>query len=202
MRKTLFGALVAALMCVSVSASADPLFGGDHPLRLGFGMDVGVPSGASLGLVVHPKMDWVSVQPSLTYNGLAFGGRLAVKLDPLALINTHRYADGHFWTERASLPIGLFADVQGGFFGQGSIPGGSNLPSLGYDYLNLYGGLRLGKANGFHWNFEGGPTYLHATAGNFQSVVGNSASGLTIANPTIDGWVCCTFVTGFEVVWP
>lgn len=190
MRKTLFGALAIALLCVSASASADPLFGGNHPLRLGFGGDVGVPSGASLGLVVHPKQDWLSVSPSLTYNGLAFGGRLALKLDPMALIN------------HGNLPIGLFADVQGGFFGQGTIPGHSDLPSLGYDYLNLYGGLRLGKPNGFHWNFEVGPSYLHATTGNFQSVVGNSGNGLTIGNPTVDGWLIPTFVTGFEVVWP
>lgn len=190
MRKALFIGTVLSLICVSAVASADPVFGGDHPLRLGFGMDVGVPSGASLGLVVHPKVDWVSVQPSLTYNGLAFGGRLALKLDPMALIN------------HANLPIGLFVEAQGGFFGQGTIPGHSDLPSLGYDYLNLYGGLRLGKPNGFHWNFEVGPTYLHATTGNFQSVVGSNGSGLTIGNPTVDGWVVPTFVTGFEVVWP
>ncbi len=191
MRKTAFGAIAVALMCVSASASADPLFGGDHPLRLGFGMDVGVPSGASLGLVVHPKQDWISVQPSLTYNGLAFGGRLALKLDPMALIN------------KGNLPIGLFADAQGGFAGTGTIPGHSDLPGIGYDYLNLYGGLRLGKPNGFHWNFEVGPTYLHATTDNFQAVLKNTnTSGLTVGNPTVNGWVIPTFVTGFEVVWP
>ena len=191
MRKALFTGLAIALVCVTATASADPLFGGDHPLRLGFGMDVGVPSGASLGLVVHPKQDWISVQPSLTYNGLAFGGRLALKLDPMALIN------------KGNLPIGLFADAQGGFAGEGTIPGHSDLPGIGYDYLNLYGGLRLGKPNGFHWNFEVGPTYMHASTNNFQSLLKSSGtSGLTVGNPTVNGWLIPTFVTGFEVVWP
>lgn len=188
MRKAVFGAFAVALLCASATASADPLFGGNHPLRLGFGADVGVPSGASLGLVVHPKLDWVSVSPSLTYNGLAFGGRLALKLDPMALATR--------------LPIGLFADVQGGFAGQGNIPGHSDLPSVGYDYLNLYGGLRLGRPNGFHWNFEVGPTYMHVNTNNFQSVLSSAPAGLTIGNPTVNGWLVPTFVTGFEVVWP
>lgn len=188
MQRNIALGLTLALLCVSGIASADPLFGGNHPLRLGFGADVGVPSGASLGLVVHPKQDWFSVSPSLTYNGLAFGGRLALKLDPLALL--------------PNLPIGLFGDVQGGFAGEGNIPGHSDLPGLRYDYLNLYGGLRLGKPNGFHWNFEAGPTYMHINTNNFQSIFGSNANGLTIGNPTVNGWIVPTFVTGFEVVWP
>lgn len=190
MHKIVFGAVALALVCATATASAEPLFGGNHPLRLGFGADVGVPSGASLGLVVHPKQDWISVSPSLTYNALSFGGRLALKLDPMALIN------------KGNLPIGLFGDVQGGFFGQGTIPGHSDLPGIGYDYLNLYGGLRLGKPNGFHWNFELGPTYLHASTNNFQALLKNGTPGLTVGNPTVNGWVTPTFVTGFEVVWP
>lgn len=189
MRRNVFLALTAALVCVGATASADPVFGGDHPLRLGFGMDIGVPSGGALGLVVHPKLDWVSASAAVTYNGLAPGGRLAVKLDPLALLP-------NCW-------VGLFADLQGGFAGQGTIPGHSDLPSVGYDYFNAYGGLRLGKPNGFHWNFEVGPTYMHVATSNFQSVLSNTgASSLVVGNPTVDGWFVPTFMTGFEVVWP
>ena len=159
-----------------------------EPVRLGFGMDVGVPSGASLGVVVHPATDMVSLQPSLTYNGLGFGGRLAVKFDPMALAR--------------NLPVGLFLDFQGGFAGSGNVPGHSaDLPSVGYEYVNTYLGLRLGKMQNFHWNFEAGPSYMHVATGNFQSVVG-AGSGLTVGNPTANVWLLPTFTTGFEVVWP
>ena len=183
-RKGLIG-IVVALLCVTGTALGDEP--SPHPLRVGFGMDLGVPSGIALGVVVHPKIDWVSTELSLTHNVLAFGGRLSVKLDPIAL--------------KPNFPIALFADFQGGFAGNGSIPGHSDLPTLGYDYLNIYGGLRLGRPNGFHWNIEVGPTYMHVASGNFQSVVGNT-SGLTVGNPTVNGWIVPTFTTGFEVVWP
>jgi hypothetical protein len=181
MRKFVFAALSVAALVGTDVASADPL-------RVGFGADVGVPSGAAVGVVVNPGLDWARLQASLTYDYLSFGGRGSLQLDPFALL--------------PNFPIGLFADVQGGFQPEASIPGHSDLPRVGFDYLNLYGGLRLGKANGFHWNFEAGPTYLHATTGNFQSVLNNtSTSGLVLGNPTVNGWFTPTFETGFTVVW-
>lgn len=174
-------AMVAASALMCGAAAADPV-------RVGFGSDLGVPSGYSLGLVVHPATDMLSLQPSLTYNGLGFGGRLALKFDPMALAH--------------NLPVGLFLDLQGGFASNGTVPGHpSDLPSVSYDYFNTYLGLRLGKAKNFHWLFEAGPTYMHVATGNFQSVVG-SGSGVSVGNPTANVWILPTFVTGFEVTWP
>jgi hypothetical protein len=180
--------LIVAVLCMASTASAAESAPNPHSLRAGFGMDFGVPSGVALGLVVHPKVDWVSIQLSLTHNVLAFGGRLSVKLDPLAL--------------KPDLPIGLFADFQGGLTGQGKIPSMDDYPSVGYSYLNLYGGLRLGKPNGFHWFFESGPSYIYAATEGFQAFADKKGSkGLTVSNPTVSAWVTPTFVTGFEVVW-
>ena len=158
------------------------------PLRIGFGMDVGVPSGASIGVVVHPKLDWVNAEASFTYV-LAPGGRLSVKLDPLALL--------------PNVPVGLVADVQAGFNANGTIPGHSDLPGVGWDYVNLYGGLRLGKPNKFSWVIEAGPSYMHITTSNFQSLLNKvgSTSNLKVGNPSVDGWLAPTFSTGFQVVW-
>lgn len=182
MKKSL--ALVIALLSISSVASAD-----EHPLRLGFGADVGVPSGVAIGMVVHPKIDWVSAQLSLTHNAINFGGRASVKLDPLAL--------------KPNIPIGLFFDLQGGIAGRGNVPGTTDFPTVGYDYVNFYGGLRLGKPNGFHWNFEVGPSYLVINTRNFQDTVNKSRLGtLTISDPTVSAWLIPTFVTGFEVVFP
>lgn len=159
-----------------------------HPFRIGFGMDLGVPSGAAVGVVVNPKADWVRLQASLTYNYLAFGGRASLQLDPLALL--------------PKVPIGLFADVQGGFYPRANVPGHSDLPQVGYDYLNLYGGLRLGRPNGFHWNIEVGPSYMHVATNNFQSLVNKTGtSGLMAGNPVVNGWLTPTFETGFTAVW-
>jgi hypothetical protein len=185
MKSFMFSGLIVALMCGVGPAFADET-PSKHPLRIGFGADVGVPSGVALGAVVHPKIDWVSVQLSLTHNAMAFGGRASVKLDPLALF--------------PNVPIGLFGDFQGGLTGQGNIH--SDLPSVGYQYVNLYGGLRLGKPNNFHWNFEVGPSYIHASTQGFQAfAVNNGATGVTVSEPSIRAWVTPTFITGFEVVW-
>ncbi len=156
-------------------------------VRLGFGMDLGLPSGAAIGFVANPALDWVRLQVSLTYNYLSFGGRGSVQVDPMALDK--------------DLAIGLFLDLQGGFSPESNIPGQSNLPAVGYDYLNIYGGLRLGKPNGFHWNIEVGPTYMHVSTNDFQTVVANKgAAGLILGNPTVEGWIP-SFITGFTTVW-
>ena len=197
MKTTLFGVLTLALTCASGVAVADDatntayhpdISGSYNKFRIGFGADLGFPSAASVGLVIHPKVDWLVLQPSITYNGLAFGGRFSLKLDPFGLV--------------PRLPIGLFADFQAGFAGQGDLPGHSNFPSLGYDYLNFYGGLRLGRPNGFNWVIELGPSYLHFNTSNFQSAINNAGSNIIIANPVVNGWVSPSFITGFQVVFP
>lgn len=187
MKKFFVTALTLLSMMVIMSVSA-VVAADDHPFRLGFGMDVGVPSGGAVGVVVNPKLDWVRLQASLTYDYLAFGGRGSLQLDPFALL--------------PNCPIGLFADVQGGFQPTATIPGHSDLPGIGFDYLNTYAGLRLGKPNGFHWNFEAGPTYMHISTSNFQSVLsGTNVGQLKLGNPTVDGWMVPTFKTGFTMVW-
>ncbi len=166
---------------------AEQLVPDRHHWALGFGMDLGIPSGATLGFVVHPSVDWVSIEASFAENVLSPGGRLSVKFDPFALL--------------PRLPIALFADVQGGFFGKGNIPGhAADLPSLGYQYANFYVGLRLGRAQDFHWFFEAGPTFLNLSTSNFQSIVPKT-NGLTVNDPTARVWATPTFVTGFEVSW-
>lgn len=186
MRNTILG--IAMLMAISASAQADDK-PAKHQFRAGFGMDLGVPSGVALGFVVHPASDWLTLQASVTYNAMAPGGRLSLQLDPFGLL--------------PNCPIGLFVDVQGGFAAQGSLVFMPNSPSVGYDYVNFYGGLRFGKPNGFHWNIEVGPTYMHVNTDNFQSWANSQfAQAFTVGNPTAQGWVLPTFMTGFEVMWP
>lgn len=163
-----------------------------HVFRGGFGMDVGVPSGVGIGFVFNPWIDWARINLSFQENVLSPGIRGSLQLDPFALL--------------PKLPVGLFADFQYGFFPQGTVPGHSaDLPSVGYTYESILGGLRLGKPNSFHWNFEFGASHMDITTGNFQSVVaknGGSLGNLVLGNPTASGWIAPSFVTGFGVVWP
>lgn len=194
MRKFMFAALSVAAIAITDTAFADPA-------HVGFGMDVGAPSGGAVGVVVNPGLDWMRIEASLTYDYLSLGGRGSLQLDPMALINVRHQVPGLIWFSH-DFPFGIFADVQGGFQPTASIPGHSDLPQVGFDYLNTYAGIRLGKPNGFHWNFEGGPTYMHISTSNFQSVLsGANAGQLRLGNPTVDGWVTPTFETGFTVVW-
>ena len=52
----------------------------------------------------------LSVQTSLTYNTLNFGGRASLQIDPMAEFLPR-------------LPFGLFVDAQGGFAAAGNVPG-------------------------------------------------------------------------------
>lgn len=194
MNRIVFGMVALALTCVAATASAQEavpsqpavVVTNPHPFRVGFGMDIGVPSGLSVGVVVNPKIDWLSLEGSFTENVLSPGGRLSLKLDPIASVSR--------------IPFGVIGDVQGGFFGRGSIPGHHDLPTIGYDYANFYGGLRFGRPGGFNWVLEAGPSYLAFNSNNFQSVVKNTS--VLVGNPVVTGWISPTFVTGFSAVWP
>lgn len=186
MRKFFSGSLLVAAMMVSMSAMAEDKPVDKHPWRFGFGMQVGIPVGAAIGIVVHPKVDWIVAQASVTYNGLAPGEMLSLTIDPMALA--------------PNLPFGLFVEAQAGWALSGTIPGHSDLPSLSYHYANFYGGLRFGKSKNFNWVLMAGPSYLSATTGNFGSVVGDHP-GLTYSDPRVSGWVMPTVATGFRVVW-
>jgi hypothetical protein len=155
--------------------------------RLGPSLDVGVPSGITLGIVFNPWVDWVRLGAGLSDNVLHTGGRFSLQLDPMALM--------------PRLPIGLFGDFQAGGFSKGSIPGHSaDLPTVGYTYESLMAGLRLGRPGaGFKFVLEAGTTHLNVSSGNFASVVNNNgggSSGLTIGDPKVSGWASPAFDLG------
>src|ERR1700722_10821786 len=89
MRTTLIGLCVmAATMCVSVSAMADdaPAFNSDNHFRLGMSADLGIPSGATLGIQVRlPYVPWTKIGVAGTYL-LAPGGRGNILIDPIKFV--------------------------------------------------------------------------------------------------------------------
>jgi hypothetical protein len=149
---------------------------------VGMQFDVGAPDGVALGVVVRPYVNWARLNLSGTYNAIAPGIRGGLTLDPI------------------KFPVAPTLTFEGGHAWQGDIPGqGSKLPQVGYDYMNLHLGLEFGNRD--HWRFflQGGPSWLHITTNNFQSVVGSSDPNLLIGNPTANVSVIPTAKLGFAL---
>lgn len=174
--------LLGAAVCFSAPSASAQESQPPAKFRVGLGVDVGAPSGAVAEIQLHFWQDWLTLSPGITYNALNLGGRLALKLDPMALDK--------------QLPVGLYVEEQLGFAANGRIPGQVGA-SLGYDYSNTYLGLRLGKPNKFNWNFKVGPSWMHVN-GDLGSLVNVSSAGVSIGNPQANLWVLPTFETGFN----
>jgi hypothetical protein len=146
---------------------------------VGMQFDVGAPDGVALGVVVRPYVNWARLNLSGTYNVLAPGIRGGITLDPI------------------KFPVAPTLTFEGGRSFNGDLPGKHNLPEVGYDYMNLHLGLEFGNRD--HWRFflQGGPSWLHVTTGNFQSVVGSSDASLVIGNPTANVAILPTAKLGF-----
>jgi hypothetical protein len=161
-----------------VAADADRTSGDVAPRHRTFGMsmDLGVPDGAALGLVVRPRFDWLRLGAAVTYNAMAPGARLGVTIDPIAF------------------PIGPTLTIEGGHYWPGSVPGVKDSPSIGYNYANFHVGLETGNRATFRFFLRGGASYLDLSTAHFQS--GSSSSG--IGNPSYSGWLAPSGKLGFS----
>lgn len=187
-------ALFAALLVLAASApslahaQADDQASAYHPDAsahrrhrwLGVQLDVGVPDGAALGLVVRPRVEWLRLELAGTYNGLAPGMRLGATLDPV------------------SFGIAPTLTAEAGFAMQGTVPDRSDLPSLGYDYLNLHLGVEFGKRDYWRFFVHAGPSFVHASTENFSSIT-SGAHDLQLGEPTADAWLLPTAKLGFAL---
>ena len=145
----------------------------------GMTMDVGLPDGAALGLVVRPKFDWLRLGAAVTHNGMGPGVRLGVTLDPL------QYA------------VAPTLTVEGGHCFAGTVPGVQGSPSIGYDYANFHLGLEFGNRSTFRFFFRGGASWVNMSSAQAQNSVINNGS--TILNPSYTGWVAPSAKLGFAL---
>ncbi len=145
---------------------------------IGMTMDLGVPDGAALGVVVRPAFDWLRLGAAATHNGMAPGVRLGVTFDPVdfALAPTFTAEGGHYWA--------------------GTLPGVSKAPSIGYDYANLHLGLEVGSRATFRFFLRGGVSWLDVSTAHFQNASGGTGSG--IGDPSFSGWIAPSGKLGFS----
>ena len=114
-------------------------------------MDVGLPDGAALGLVVRPRFDWLRIGGAVTHNGIAPGFRLGVTIDPI------------------DFPIAPTLTIEGGHYWQGTLPTVQNSPTVGYNYANIHLGLEIGNRANFRFFLRGGVSYVDVSASNIQA---------------------------------
>ncbi len=139
-------------------------------------MDLGVPDGVALGLVVRPEFDWLRFGGAVTHNGMAPGARIGLTLDPLAarVAPTFTVEGGHYWG--------------------GRLPMISDSPSIAYNYANFHLGLEVGSRAAFRFFLRGGVSWIDVTSAQSPSAGG----GPSIANPSYSGWLAPSGKLGFS----
>jgi hypothetical protein len=168
------------------SANSSPTVAtADHPTSVavprhrtfGMTMDIGVPDGAGLGLVVRPYLDWLRLAASVTHNGMAPGVRGGLTLDPI------------------KFPLAPTLTVEGGHYWEGSLPIVKDSPAIGYNYANFHLGLEVGNRDTFRFFMRGGASWIDVSTAHFQNTPGGSGS--TLGNPSYSGWLAPSAKLGF-----
>ena len=153
MKKYLLSLLLICLVsfCIPTAqaddTSRDPL--------IGMQLDLGVPDGAALGIVLSPCIYWAKLSGAITTNGFGVGWRVGLILDPL------------------DFPIGPSATVEYGNSGSFNISSlvDEDLPDVAYSYINLHLGMEFGDPRSFRFYLKGGPSWLFLETHNLQQII-------------------------------
>jgi opacity protein-like surface antigen len=149
-----------------------------HHRTFGMSMDVGVPDGAALGVVMRPRFDWLRLGAAVTHNGIAPGVRLGVTIDPIAF------------------PIAPTLTIEGGHSWAGTVPMLQGSPSIGYDYANFHLGIEVGNRASFRFFLRGGASWVDMSSAQAQNT-GVAITG--IGNPSYTGWLAPSAKLGFAL---
>ncbi len=170
--------LILSLMMVPALASADesPRF-----KYVGMQVDVGVPDGAAVGVVVRPKLNWLRLNLSGTYNVLSPGIRGGFTLDPI------------------KFPIAPTLTLEGGHSFKGTVPGIASNPEVSYNYANLHLGIEFGNRDSWRFFIHGGPSWINAQTYDFENTIGNKDKSLSVSDPSVSARVFPTAKLGFAL---
>ncbi len=149
-----------------------------HHRTFGMSMDVGVPDGAALGVVMRPRFDWLRLGAAVTHNGIAPGVRLGVTIDPIAF------------------PIAPTLTIEGGHSWAGTVPMLQGSPSIGYDYANFHLGIEVGNRASFRFFLRGGASWVDMSS---AQVLNARVATTGIGNPSYTGWLAPSAKLGFAL---
>ena len=168
--KRLFIAIMAlcALTFTGASAYADEDSQPRHR-TVGVGLDVGVPDGVAVGVVVRPVVNWLRLEAAGTYNLMAPGIRGGLTLDPVnfGVAPTFTFEGGHAF--------------------EGNVPHIDKQIGVQYNYANLHLGLEFGRRDYWRIFLRGGVSYLDLQTSGFQNAT--KVGGFNLDNPSFDGWL-------------
>ena len=170
---------IISLLFVLIFASFSLSASASEPLKVGGQVDVGILSGAAIGVVVKPKLNWLRLELAGTYN-TEFGLRGSATVDPI------------------KFPIAPTFTLQAGHTFESKLPGATNTPDLGMNYVDFHLGLELGKRDRWRFFLHAGPSYVSVRSSNFQAVV-NPGNGVTVGNPEFHGWLFPTAAIGYTI---
>jgi hypothetical protein len=176
--KLTLGLILSSLLVANVASADETRF-----KYVGAQVDVGAPDGVGLGVVVRPKLNWLRLNLSGTYNAMAPGIRGGFTLDPI------------------KFPIAPTFTLEGGHAFEGKVPGTKDLPSFSYDYLNLHSGLEFGNRDSVRFFIHAGPTYMNVFTSNFADSIGNVNKSISISDPTISARLIPTAKLGLVVLF-
>ena len=181
MRKLFVIALLSASLLFTSSAVADTPTPKKHKW-VGIGVDLGVPDGGAIGIVVSPYYYWLKVSLSYTNNYFASGGRGGVTLDPIKFVIAPTFTTEYGFSTKFNASDTFT----------------SNLPSISYEYVNFQPGIELGSPNGFRFFLRAGVTSAWVRGYEYTEVTDNST--LTIYDPKAHVWIAPTFKLGFTAL--
>ena len=168
---------------VSTRADSSGMFSGDRP-RIGAGLDVGAPDGATVSVVYRPFRA-LRAHVGVSHNGISLGQRAGITIAPLSW----------FVSPTLSLEYGRYAEGNANplarlVTGDQTVSSGV-LDRVGYQYANAQLGLEFGR-KWFTFYIHAGVSRITGTVHNINSETMSSDSGTTVVSfnqdPKVEMW--------------
>jgi hypothetical protein len=175
---------VAQAADLQAASSSDASMTSSARPRIGAGLDVGLPDGATVSIVYRP-IRALRAHVGLSHNGISLGQRAGVTLSPFS-----------WWaTPTLSLEYGRFAEGNANPIARqitgDSTFGSSALDRVGYSYANARLGLELGR-KWFTFYIHAGISHIDGTVHNLSSAMMGSDPGSTSVSfskdPNVHAW--------------
>lgn len=150
---------------------------------VGVQLDVGVPSGAALGISVHPGTDVFRLGVAGTFNGLAPGLRGSLTFDPV------------------DFGVAPTLTLQYGGSFAGKLPNSS--AKISYTYFDLLPGIEFGSRGAFRFFVRGGITWMDVNIRGFDTLITKGSMmgdniDVRVGNPKIQAHLIPALQLGFN----
>jgi hypothetical protein len=154
---------------------------------VGAQLDIGLPDGGAVGLVVRPFVKWARATVSYTFNGFSSGVRGGVTFDPIKfpIAPTLTFEGGQAFEARID----------------GSLLGFENDAFVRYSYANAHLGLELGNRDTFRFFIRAGASTIHARVRNVAPQVGEGGTTVTFGEPRLQADLLGTAKLGFAMLF-